>query len=146
VKGKIIMAKKVGDLVAVTFWTKVDRVESSDKLLVEDLDSGNKFHIQGKDLIDKTLSADEFSKIEKVTKTEMAEKLVSLYGKPFTVQFKKENGEIRTLRGKLVSSEPLLGRSYVEDLDIPMGQYRFRQADHRTILWLICDNVKYVVK
>lgn len=140
------MSKKVGNLVAVTFWTKVDRVESSDKLLVEDLDSGNKFYIQGKDLVNRTLSADEFSKTEKITKTAMAEKLVSLYGKPFTVQFTKENGDLRVLRGKLVSSEPLLGRSYVEDLDIPMGQHRLRQVDHRTISYLICDNIKYVVK
>jgi len=146
VKGKIIMAKKVGDLVAVTFWTKVDRVESSDKLLVEDLDSGNKFHIQGKDLIDKTLSADEFSKTEKVTKMEAATKLISLHNIPVTVNFDKANGRNRTLRGRLLSSEPLLGRSYFDDLDIKLGEHRIRLVDHREIRYFIASGTKFIVK
>jgi hypothetical protein len=140
------MTKKVGDLVAVTFWTKVDRVENSEKLLVEDLYNGNKFHIQGKDLINQTLSADEFDKTEKVTKTELAAKFVTLFGRPFTVCYDTQKETNRTLRGKLIEPEHLLGRSYVEDLDIPLNQHRMRQVDHRTIHWLIVDNVKYVVK
>ena len=140
------MTKKVGELLAVTFWTKVDRIDGTEKLLVEDLERGNKFHIQGKDLIDSTLSADEFSKTEKITKTAAAEKLISLHGIPFTANFDEQSGKNRTLRGKLINPEPLLGRSYVEDLDIPLGEHRLRQIDHRTLKWLICQGVKYVVK
>lgn len=140
------MTKKVGELLAVTFWTKVDRIDGTEKLLVEDLERGNKFHIQGKDLINSTLSADEFSKTEKITKTAAAQKLVTLFGVPFTVNFDEQSGKNRTLRGKLVEPEPLLGRSYVEDLDIPLGTHRLRQVDHRSINYLICQGVKYVVK
>ena len=140
------MTKKVGELLAVTFWTKVDRIDGTEKLLVEDLERGNKFHIQGKDLIDSTLSADEFSKTEKINKTAAAQKLVTLFGVPFTVNFDEQSGKNRTLRGKLVEPEPLLGRSYVEDLDIPLGTHRLRQVDHRSINYLICQGVKYVVK
>ena len=140
------MTKKVGELLAVTFWTKVDRIDATDKILVEDLERGNKFHIQGKDLIDSTLSADQFSKTEKITKTAAAEKLVSAYGRPFTVEFIEQSGKNRVLRGKLVNPEPLLGRSYVEDLDIPLGTHRLRQVDHRSLKYIIIDDVKYVVK
>ena len=140
------MTKKVGELLAVTFWTKVDRIDGTEKLLVEDLERGNKFHIQGKDLISSTLSADEFSKTEKITKTAAAQKLVTLFGVPFTVNFDEQSGSNRTLRGKLIEPEPLLGRSYVEDLDIPLNEHRLRQVDHRSIRYLICQGVKYVVK
>lgn len=55
-------------------------------------------------------------------------------------------GEERTLIGHLNHSEPKLGRSNVTDLEIPVGQHRSRLVDHRTINWLIINNVKYVVK
>lgn len=139
------MTKKVGELLAVTFWTKVDRVEGAEKLLVEDLERGNKFHIQGKDLIDSTLSADEFSKTEKITKMKAAELLTTLWGKPTTVKYVKENGEERILRGKLLNTEPLLGRSYFSDLDIPLGEHRTRLVDHRTLIYIIVENTKYIV-
>lgn len=139
-------AKSVGELLAVTFWVKVDKVEKSDKLLVEDVDRGNKFYVQGDDLIRTVASADTFDKTEKLSKTAMAEKLISLYGRPFTVNFNEQNGTNRTLRGKLLSPEPLLGRSYVEDLDIPLGQNRKRLVDHRELKWLVVDNTKFVTK
>jgi hypothetical protein len=65
--------------------------------------------------------------------------------KPFTVRFKKKGGEWRTLRGRFVAHEMLLGRSRVEDLDEPETKKRLKQVDHRTIEWLILDNVKYTV-
>lgn len=140
------MTKKVGELANLTYWVKVVSVESPEKLLVEDLNSGNKFFVQGKELVESMASADNFVKTEKLTKTAMAEKLISLYGRPFTVNFDEQSGKNRTLRGRLLNPEPLLGRSYVEDLDIPLGQHRLRQVDHRTINWLICEGTKFVVK
>jgi len=55
-------------------------------------------------------------------------------------------GELRTMVGHLNHSEPRMGRSSVTDLEIPVGQHRNRLVDHRTINWLIINNVKYVVK
>jgi hypothetical protein len=136
----------IGDLLTLTYWVKIERVEREHKLLVVDQYTGDKFFIQGKNLIDQTLSADYAGSTEKLTKTAMAEKLISLYNKPFTVHFIELSGKERTLRGKLVNPEPLLGRSYVEDLDIPLGEHRLRQVDHRTIKWLIVDGVKYTTK
>ena len=44
--------------------------------------------------------------------------------------------------GRLSKAEGKLGRSLV--IDLPTQGYR--NVDHRTLNWLICDNVKYVVK
>jgi hypothetical protein len=140
------MTKKVGDLVAITFWTKVNKVNGQYDLLVEDLYTGNQFQLKGKEVVEATLSGDDFTKTEKLTKTDMAAKLTTLFNKPFTVNYDKEKGENRTLRGKLLNPEPLLGRSYVEDLDIPLGEHRTRLVDHRNIYWLICEGTKFVVK
>ena len=137
---------KSGDVLALTYWVKVDRVDSDSKLLVEDLYTGNKFYVQGQELVDSTLSADSYLNEEKLTKMQAADKLVTLYGKPVTVYFKKENGQQRLLRGKLLSSEPLLGRSYFEDLDLPKTEHRTRLVDHRTLSYFIVDGVKYNVK
>lgn len=54
-------------------------------------------------------------------------------------------GELRTLIGYLVQTEPKMGRSQVIDLEAPPNQ-RYRLVDHRTINWLILKNVKYVAK
>ena len=143
----VVVGNKIrGEMLALTYWVSVEKVDSADKILVKDLYDGGQFFVQGKDLIDSTMSADAFTKTEKITKMEMAEKLISLYGKPFTVCFDTQKETNRVLRGKLLSSEPLLGRSYVEDLDIAIGEHRTRLVDHRTIHWLICGNTKFVVK
>lgn len=60
-------------------------------------------------------------------------------------------GEERTLVGYRISSDVVLGRSTVIDLNIvadPSKTYdvRLRQVDHRSINWLIYKNVKYIVK
>jgi hypothetical protein len=136
---------KAQDILALTYWVKVVRVEKSDKLLVEDLNNNNKFYVQGKELIDTVGSADNYQTTKKVGKMEGAEMLTQLYGKPVTVNYDKADGSNRTLRGKLLSSESLLGRSYFEDLDLPAGEHRTRLVDHRTLHYFIVDGVKYVV-
>lgn len=146
-----VKAEKIetGDLMAFIYWTRVRKITgngSSQVLEVEDLDNGNDpIRIHSKELIEKSFSADQFYKEEKVNKTRAAEVLVHSVNRPFTVSFQKTDGEERVLRGRLVKPEPLLGRSMVEDLDVK-GVNRLRQVDHRTINYLIVDGVKYTVK
>lgn len=127
--------------------TKYARVKSTigNALIVEDLHNGEEFQIIGRDLQEVCLSADKFSETSVVSKTEMVQKLVESYGRPFTVVFEKANGKTRPLRGRLLSSENLFGRSTVEDLDQPDGK-RIRLVDHRTISSLIVDNTLYTLK
>ena len=50
-------------------------------------------------------------------------------------------GREQTLIGRLSKAEGKFGRSLI--IDLPSDGYR--QVDHRTIKWMIIDNVKYVV-
>lgn len=139
---------KVGDLMAFMYYTTVKTVlNNGEALLVTDLDDENlrQISVQGKELVEKSFSADQYSEEVKENKTRVAEILVHSANRPLTVCFDKSDGEERTLRGRLVKPEPLLGRSMVEDLDVK-GKNRLRQVDHRTLKWLIVDNVKYIVK
>lgn len=133
-----------GSIVALTKYAKVKRNDFN-SLVVTDLHNGVEFQIIGDDLQKDCMSADKFTDVVKVTKTELAQKLVESYGRPFTVTFEKADKSNRTLRGRLLSSESLLGRSTVEDLDQPDGK-RVRLVDHRTLHSLIVDNVKYSLK
>lgn len=140
-----------GDIMAFTYWAKVDDIKKNTlqadlSLQVLNLDDNNSpFGVHGSNLIEKSFSADRYTEEKKVTKTEAAQLLVNAYNRPFTVGFTKVDGSSRTLRGRLLSPEPLLGRSHVEDLDITSGS-RLRLVDHRSIEFLIIDGVKYVVK
>lgn len=147
-----VMPSKVSknDLMAFVNYVKVDDVlAGGDELIVCDLDHNRrKIKISGKDLIKNSLSADQFSETEKVTKTEAAEIMISLHNRPFTVSFNKADKSERVLRGRLIKHEALLGRSMVEDLDEPAdgSKGRVRQVDHREINWLVVEGVKYIVK
>lgn len=139
---------KKGDLMAFTYWCRVQDVRrGGDELIVADLDNNEtEIRIEGKELIVRSFSADQYAEEEKVTKTQAAELLVSSPNRPLTVSFVKQDGNERVLKGRLVKPEPLLGRSMVEDLESKDAKNRLRQVDHRTINWLIVDGVKYVVK
>ena len=145
-KNKVSASKiKVDDIMSFVYYTKVKSV-NGDTVVVCDLDDDNKeISISGKELLEKSFSADQFEKEENVSKTRAAEILVHSGTKPLTVCFLKAEGEERTLRGRLVKPEPLLGRSMVEDLDLKTD-HRLRQVDHRTIKWLIVGGVLYTVK
>ncbi len=134
---------KSGDLMAFVYYAKVKN-SSSSVLNVQNLDDKMDFSVQGKELIERSFSADQFEKTIKVNKTRAAEILVSSYNRPFTVCFDKQGGGERVLRGRLVHPEPLLGRSMVEDLDIT-SKNRLRQVDHRTIKYIIVEGAKYQV-
>lgn len=135
---------EVGNIISLTKYAKVNG-NMGDVLSVTDLHSGTNFQIIGKELQESCMSADKSGEVQKVSKTELAEKLVESYGRPFTVVFEKADGEVRTLRGRLLSSESILGRSTVEDLDQPDGK-RIRLVDHRTLSSLVIDNIKFVLK
>lgn len=138
---------KSGDIMACIAYVKVKAVQQKgDVLVVNDLTNGvSEFNINGRDLVEACLSADQFSETQKVTMTAAAEILVTSHNTPFTVCFEKQDGTERVLRGRLISHEALLGRSKVEDLDTT-DAHRMRLVDHRTIKWLVVNGVKYVVK
>lgn len=129
---------------AVTHYVKITDV-ASDKITVEDVNiKGMVFDIKGKELLDNAKSAHHFNKTEKVTMTQCAELLTHSYNVPFTVNFDKADGSNRTLVGRLLEPETLLGRSKVvdfEDLTVP-----FKQVDHRTLKWMVVNGIKYEVK
>ena len=54
-------------------------------------------------------------------------------------------GEERELSGFLEGSESSLGRSGVIDLNKPEGD-DFKTVDHRTLLALVMNNTKYIIK
>ena len=139
---------KDGDLMAFVYYTKVKSVKAGRPIVLEvqNLDKeSTDFQVHGKELIEKGFSADQFEEEIKVTKTRAAEILISSHNRPLTVCFEKTNGQERVLRGRLLTPEPLLGRSMVEDLDVT-GKNRLRLVDHRTIKYLVVQGVKYVVK
>jgi len=115
------------------------------EIIVTDIDKGNDFRIIGNELITQLLSADEFHTEEKVPLTRLAEILSTSFSTPFTVCFDKQDGEERILRGRLLSPEPLLGRSHVEDLDIK-DKHKLRLVDHRNLKWIVVNGVKYTRK
>lgn len=140
------MKVKSGDLMAFINYVKVKDVRNNGlELMTQDL-NGKEIHIKGKDLIENGFSADQFGEERKVTKTEAAEILISSPNRPITVCFEKQGGKERVLRGRFIKQEMLLGRSFMEDLDINDGSDRLRQVDHRGLKFLVVDGVKYVVK
>jgi len=138
-----------GDLMAFIYYGKIkDNTQdyTERRLKVVDVDRGAEFEVRGNALIKEAYSADKYNSVEEVTKTKVAEILSMSFNRPFTVCFQKTDGSERVLRGRLIQPEPLLGRSHVEDLDITLGKTRLRLVDHRTLRWLIVNNIRYVVK
>ena len=82
----------------------------------------------------------------KVNEKDVKEKLSGMSEKEIKSKAKELSKELllgheKTLVGRLSKAEGKFGRSLV--IDLPSEG--FRQVDHRTIKWLIIDNVKYVV-
>jgi hypothetical protein len=137
---------KDGDLMALINFVKVKRtVPGRNILQVVSVENGMEFDVEGSEIIEQMYSADRFTREESKTKTELAEILLASHNVPFTVVFEKVDGTERTLRGRLLSAEPLLGRSNVADLDVISGS-PLRQVDHRTLKSIIVGGVKYKLK
>lgn len=147
---------KAGDLMAFIYWAKVKKINPTMRVGGISIDAINvddeqEFSVHGSSLIERSASADQFSKEVFVTKTELAEKLVSSHNVPLTVCFTKaKDGVDRVLRGRLIKPEPLLGRSMVEDLDLPSQgngpRGRLRLVDHRTLKWMIVNGIRFNIK
>jgi hypothetical protein len=133
------------NILVLTHYVRVNAANPN-KASVVDIDTGLNFDIQGKALLERCLTGDQHSKVQKVTKTEAAQLLISAFNKPIKLAFEKTDGSLREMRCRLVSPEPLLGRSMVEDLDIADPKDRIRQADHRTLKWIVLDDIRYEVK
>jgi len=139
---------KTGDLMAFIYYAKVNRtVDGGNQLQVTGVGAGApaNFEVNGQALVENSFSADQFHETVKITMTKAAELLISSHNRPLTVVFTKKDNTERRLRGRLLDAEPLLGRSYVEDLEVKDGS-PVRLVDHRTIKMLIVDGVKYEVK
>lgn len=139
---------KSGDIMALVYYVKVKNVRAGlNELIVSDLhNEGPEILVRGKELIEQSFSSDQYAETIKVSKTQAAEILIHSNNRPLTVTFIKSDNTERTLRGKLIKPEPLLGRSMVEDLELPVSEKnRTRLVDHRTIKELIVDGVKYIV-
>jgi hypothetical protein len=139
---------KAGDLMAIVQYVQVTQVRNNgETLFVNDLNSSLKdIRIQGAELVQECLSADQYAEEKKVTMTNLAEVLISSFNRPLTVCFIKTDNTERVLKGRFIATEPLMGRSHVEDLEIDRTQHRLRLVDHRTVQWLIVDGVKYSLK
>jgi hypothetical protein len=143
----------VGDVMAsFEFFQVVAKNNALETLSVKDLNTGLTFDIRGDSLVAQCVSADRFFVEKKVTRTEMASILSESFNMPFTAVFDKAKGEERTLRGKLVKVEALMGRARVIDFDLPyeIGEdnptSRQRLVDFRTLKSLIVGGVKYTLK
>lgn len=138
---------KPNDLMALIHYVKVKQIaQDRNAMVVSPLDKlQTEITVNGRDLIVNALSADYYAEEVPSTMTEMAERLTTAYNRPLTVCFEKADGTERVLRGRFIRSETLLGRSYVEDLD-QADDDRLRLVDHRSILWLIVDGRKFVLK
>lgn len=134
---------KTGEYISTTMYLQVVK-KTKDGVMVKN-SQGQEFEVRGTNLLETTFkSAAQFETTKKVTRTELAETLVNLGDQVFTVNFDKQTGENRTLVGYKVSTENLMGRVNVVDLEAT--GHNLRQVDLRTIKSLIVNNVKYVVK
>lgn len=134
---------KSGEYISTTMYLKVVS-KTKDGVMVKNT-QGQEFEVRGTNLLETTFkSASQFETTKKVTRTELAETLVNLGDQVFTANFDKQDGSNRTLVGYKVSTENLMGRVNVVDLEATGNT--LRQIDLRTIKSLIVNNVKYVVK
>ena len=84
----------------------------------------------------------------KADEKSVMEKLKAIKAKPQDAAAAKAlakdclKGREQTLICRLSKSEGKLGRSLV--IDLVSGS--FKQIDHRTIQWIVCNNVKYILK
>ena len=142
-------------IVARTFYAKVKEVFPGVKhdfsrggpreMECMDLEDKSHYSVRGSELIGKFVSADTWKTEVQVPRTQIAQALIGAGALPFTVCFLKSKGVERILRGRLLEHEDLLGRSMVYDFDVESGA-PMRMVDHRTLLWLILNGVRYTLK
>lgn len=144
---------KKGDLVCIIQYAQVVNAGSSfgNRFAeLKDLDTGTVWTRTGDDILRRMKSGVQHEEsVVKVTNTNLIKVLMNAGHRPFTVTWTKKDGSERTLRGRYVSAaEHSRGYSWVEDLDLPPDERggRLRQVDHRTLISVVLDGVKYVQK
>lgn len=135
---------KPGEVLSSTMYLTV-LSKDTDSIKVKD-NFGREFTVKGPKLIEETMSsASQFGKEEKISRTKAAEILTSAGDTVFTADFVKQDGSDRTLVGRLVENENLMGRSNVIDLQ-ETAAHKMKQVDHRTLKSVILKGTKYTVK
>jgi hypothetical protein len=140
---------KEGEQVSFQQYLTVDSVNPTDNSINVTDGAGKQLLIRGKELIEGSFySNSQFSETEKGGKNKLAEVLKDAKDVIFTVCFTKKNGDERILVGRLVGSEPNLGRTKVVDLNIdPNDPTRgIRLIDNREIKWVVINQTKYVAQ
>lgn len=137
---------KAGEVLSTTQYMTVVR-KTPKGVMVKNAE-GLEMEIQGKELVEAMHSSDQFTDTKKVSKTVAAAILTGAGDTVFRVVFKKADGTPRSLTGRLLDTENLLGRSNVLDLELERTakETGLRQVDHRTIEEIILKGTKYVVK
>lgn len=150
---------KQGDLMAILTWVRVNSnnaaktkrnywdEETQRHLLVTDLDKDSEhvIKVSGEDLIANMFSADYFSETKQVNKTDLVTTFIHSFNVPMTVVADTSKEKDRVFRCRLIKSDPLFGKSMVEDLDKAKND-RLRWIMHENIKSLIVQGTKYVIK
>jgi hypothetical protein len=142
-----------GEMLSFTNYFKVVQ-QNGNSLLLSEVKNSNKSElitIEGKDILNQLVSADQYESTVKLTKAQMIDKLLSAGDKVVTVNFTKQDGTIRTLRGTNPTAEINLGRTQIIDLEVleknPQDKTRgIRLVDNRQLEWIVLENVMYISK
>lgn len=138
---------RVGDIMAFTYWARVQKTDSYlEKIDLVNVDNDEEFSVRGRSLIQDSKSADQYTSSKTLPRRDVIDILIHSKLVPFTVRFRKKNGQIRVLRGRLIGvREANQGYIDVEDLENDSDD-RFRQVDARTIEYVVVGGVKYSVR
>lgn len=140
---------KKGDILSNAEYLQVQKfgkIDNTDVTLVKNLETGEEFSISN-DLLANYHHSTNHKTVEKISRTELVEKLENVGDKVFSAEYTKKPdpleivakleamsakdkasktkvekallGESRTIIGRLISTEAKLGRSQVLDLSIP---------------------------
>lgn len=141
----------VDQIVMVYHFAKVKQIynhgRDNMKVLLEDLDFKTdlgepfQFQVDGKNLVEKCLSAEIYLEEISLPRTKIVDILTTLYNSPAKAEWVKKDGSTRVARFRYLGPIPQDGRSLVEDLD--KTENRNIEIDHRTLKWLITRGVKY---
>jgi len=144
---------KVGDKLSMTTFMEVKRLGIGSVNVVDE--DGEKLTI-GDGVFRSNIWSTQENGTVKLTKTELAEKLMEARDAVVKVVFDKADGTERTLIGYIIGAEVVLGRSIAIDLEKEKvvkknrdgEEYDTRQrlVDHRTLKSLTYKNTLYVLK
>ncbi len=146
---------KAGDIHQLSYYVKVTANKGGRQIDTLNLyENNDPVTFNGRALIERSFSADQYHETREVSQTECIDVLLSAGQHPFTVEYTKDNGEYRKLRGVYISFDKR-GRSYVIDLDLARDEKQFsekgrdsrmREVDHRTLSSVILRGIRYVAK